>query len=114
MNDYRKIIGQTVTITVDRPLGTLHPQFPELRYPINYGYIAGIIAGDGSEQDAYLLGVDIPVDVYVGTVIAVIHRLNDVEDKWVVAPPGLPFTKDEIHDNTYFIEQYFKSEIFTA
>ena len=26
-------------------------------YPINYGYIEGVMAPDGEEQDAYILGV---------------------------------------------------------
>ena len=27
-------------------------------YPINYGYIEGVMAPDGEEQDAYILGVN--------------------------------------------------------
>ena len=50
-------------------------------YPVNYGYIEGIIAPDGEEQDVYVLGVDHPVKEFTGKIIAVIHRLNDVEDK---------------------------------
>ena len=51
------MLGKTVTVTIDRPLGSRHPRHPDLLYPINYGYIAGIMGGDGEEQDAYLLGV---------------------------------------------------------
>ena len=51
------MIGDIVTVTVDRPLGTYHPKHKDLYYPINYGYIEGIIAPDGEEQDAYILGV---------------------------------------------------------
>ena len=29
-------------------------------YPINYGYIEGVMAPDGEEQDAYILGVNEP------------------------------------------------------
>lgn len=46
-----------VTVKIDRPLGTFHPEHKDLYYPINYGYIEGLIAGDGEEQDAYVLGV---------------------------------------------------------
>lgn len=74
------MIGETVTVTIDRPLGTCHPEHPDLYYPVNYGYIEGVIGGDGEEQDAYVLGVDVPVESFTGTVIAVIHRNDDVEE----------------------------------
>ena len=51
-------IGRTVTVTVDRPLGSYHPEHKDMYYPINYGYVEGIMAPDGEEQDAYILGVD--------------------------------------------------------
>ena len=105
------MIDKTVTVTVDRPLGSYHPKHPDIYYPINYGYIEGILAPDGEEQDAYILGVDIPVETFTGTVIAIIHRFDDVEEKWVVAPEGMTFTKAEIETLTRFQEQYFDSEI---
>ena len=105
------MIGQAVTVTVDRPLGSYHPKHPDIYYPINYGYIAGIIAPDGEEQDAYILGVDEPVQSFTGTVIAIIHRFDDVEEKWVVAPAGRRLSKEEIEQAVHFQEQYFDSEI---
>ena len=101
----------TVKVTVDRPLGSRHPKYPDMVYPLNYGYIEGIIAGDGEEQDAYILGIDAPLDVFEGEVIAVIRRKNDAEDKWVVAKKGKKFTKEEIIAATLFQEQYFDSEV---
>jgi len=103
--------GKTVTVKTDRPLGSTHPKHSGLVYPVNYGYIEGIIAPDGEEQDAYILGVDEPVQEFTGQVIAVIHRKNDVEDKWVVAPEGSSFTEEEIISATHFQEQYFDTEI---
>ena len=105
------MIGKAVTVTVDRPLGSYHPKHPDLYYPVNYGYIEGIPAGDGEEQDAYILGVGIPVEKFTGSVIAIIHRRNDVEDKWVVAPEGMSFSKEEIKRLVQFQEQYFDTEI---
>ena len=35
----------------------------------------------------------------------------DGEEKWVVAPEGVSFTKEEIWERVYFQEQYFDSEI---
>ncbi|MGN0531519.1 MAG: inorganic pyrophosphatase [Eubacterium sp.] len=101
----------TVTVTIDRPMGSYHPEHKDLQYPINYGYIDGVIAGDGEEQDAYILGVDRPIESFTGKVIAVIHRQNDVEDKWVVAPEMLNFTVREIEEQVEFQEQYFVHSI---
>ena len=101
------MIGKIVTVTVDRPLGSLHPRHPDICYPVNYGYIQGIPAPDREDQDAYILGVDRPVEAFTGQIIAIIHRKNDVEDKWVVAPEGVRFTKEQILAATHFQEQYF-------
>lgn len=100
-----------VTVTVDRPLGTVHPQYPDMIYPVNYGYVKDVIAGDGEEQDAYILGVREPVESFAGVRIAVIRRLNDAEDKWVIAPEGISFSKAEIQKQTEFQEKYFRIEI---
>ena len=105
------IIGKTVDIIVDRPLGSRHPKHKELLYPVNYGYVAGVMGGDGEEQDVYLLGVDAPVSRFRAEVIAVIHRLDDVEDKWVVCPPGMHFTREEIARQVDFMEKYFDSRV---
>jgi inorganic pyrophosphatase len=105
------MIGTIVKVTVDRPLGSYHPKHKNLYYPINYGYIEGVIAPDGEEQDAYILGVDVPVKEFVGKIIAVIHRNNDVEEKWVVAPEDTSFTVDEIMEQVRFQEQYFDIEV---
>ena len=56
--DYGGILGKTVTGKVDRPIGSIHPKHAALHYPINYGYIEGILAADGEEQDAYIFGTD--------------------------------------------------------
>ena len=105
------MIGATVTVLVDRPLGSAHPDWPELIYPVNYGFVPGIMAADGEEQDAYILGVDRPLKRFSGQVVAVIRRLDDVEDKWVVAPEGRRFTKEQIAAAVDFQERYFQSEI---
>lgn len=105
------MIGSIVKVIVDRPLGSYHPKHKDIHYPVNYGYVPGVIAPDGEEQDAYILGVNEPISEFVGKVIAIIHRFDDVEDKWVVAPENMIFTKEEIMAQTAFQEQYFQTEI---
>ena len=105
------MIGDIVCVTVDRPLGSFHQKYKDMYYPINYGYIEGIIAPDGEEQDAYILGVDKPVEKFTGKIIAIVHRYDDVEEKWVVCPEDRSFTKDEIIEQIRFQEQYYQSEV---
>lgn len=105
------MLGKYVKVIVDRPLGSFHPKHKDIFYSVNYGYIEGIIAGDGEYQDAYILGIDKPITEFSGKVIAIIHRFNDVEEKWVVAPDNVSFSKDEIMERVYFQEKFFSIEI---
>lgn len=106
------LLGREVSVTVDRPLGAMHPEYPERLYPVNYGYLEGIIGGDGEPLDAYILGVDTPLKCYTGVAVALIHRRRDEEDKLVVAPRGVTLTKEQIFAQTEFMERYFDSVIY--
>ena len=105
------MLGKIVTVVVDRPLGSCHPKYKDLIYSVNYGYIPNIIASDGEEQDAYILGIDAPLKEFTGKVVAVIHRMNDIEDKWIVAPENAYFSKGEIIKKVAFQERFFDIEI---
>lgn len=105
------MLGKIVTVTVDRPLGSYHSKHHNIFYTVNYGYVKGILAGDGAYQDAYILGVNEPVKEFTGKVIAIIRRSDDVEDKLIVAPPDLVLTKDEIYEQVKFQEQFFNTYI---
>ncbi len=111
--DLAPLLGQSVTVTVDRPLGTRHPDFPETVYPVNYGYLADRVGGDGEAQDAYILGVDRPLDCFCGNVIAIIRRTDDCEDKLIVAPRGVAIPPDEIEAAVAFTERYFPHVLMT-
>lgn len=110
----RSFLGKTVDVVVDRPIGHVHvTKGITLHYTINYGYLPGITGGDGEEQDVYILGVNVPVDTFRGTVIGAIRRADDNEDKLVAAPEGMYFSADAIWQATYFVEKYFDSTIQT-
>ena len=64
---YQALIGQVVKGIIDRPMGSRHPDHEDLIYPVNYGYVDGVIGGDGAEQDVYLLGESSPVREFTGT-----------------------------------------------
>lgn len=105
------MIGDIVTVIIDRPLGSYHPEHKDMYYPVNYGFVEGTLAPDGEEQDAYVLGVNTAIEQFTGKIIAIIHRLDDVEDKWVVCPAHMTYTKEEIMEQVRFQEQYFRTEI---
>ena len=107
----KSYLGKTVNISIDRPIGSVHPKQDDIVYPINYGFIHKVLGGDGEELDVYLLGVDAPVKEYAARIIGIVHRRNDVEDKLIAAPEGRNFTVEEIMEAVRFQEQYYDSEI---
>ena len=108
----KSYLGKIVDIKIDRPLGYVHKKADySITCELNYGYIEGIIGGDGEELDVYLMGVDKPVESYNCRIIGIIHRNNDVEDKLVAAPIGMNFHQAEIAAAVHFAEQYFDSAV---
>jgi len=103
-------LGREVEIIVDRPLATLHPEFGFV-YEVNYGYIEGAKAPDGENLDAYFLGSDKPLRKAKGRVIAIVHRLNDDDDKLVVVANGFDPENDKIKKFVDFQERWFDYEI---
>lgn len=106
----RELLGKAVHVKVDRPVGYLHG---DILYPVNYGYIPGHLAGDGEEQDVYILGVSEPLERFDGYIIGAVRRKNDVEDKLVAAPKGTVFHQGQIAEMVAFQEQYFDSYILS-
>ena len=105
-------LGKEVTIEIDRPIGYEHHKGEKtLLYPINYGYIPGVLGGDGEELDVFLVGVDEPVKTYTGRIIGIVYRADDVEDKLVMAPSGASYSAEEIARDVYFQEKYYQSTI---
>lgn len=111
--DYSGVLGASVRGTIDRPLGSAHPRHPKMIYPINYGYVDGVYAGDGAEQDVYVFGTDQPLETFAGKVVGVYHRLNDNEDKWIVSLSGEMISAGDILNAIGFQEQYFMGELYT-
>jgi len=106
------LMGKSVTVTVDRPAGSVHPEHPDMIYPVNYGYIKGIPSGDGEWMDAYIPGSCEPISEFCGIVSGVIHRFDDCDDKLIVTAPDTVLTADEIRDTVSFCEKYFDSMLF--
>ncbi len=99
LEDY---LNKTVNVKIDRPFGSKHPQYGFI-YPVNYGFIPNTISGDGEELDCYILGVLEPLNEFTGKCIAIIHRINDDDDKLIVVPENMSFDIEEIEEH-YGIE----------
>ena len=109
----KEFLGKEVRVIFDRPLGSKHPNHDFL-YKVNYGYIPGVVAPDGEELDAYYLGTDQPLQEAKGIVKAIIHRLDDDDDKLVVMPKDAIISDNEIENAVNFQERWFKHEILRA
>ena len=106
----REFLGKNVDIMFDRPLGSKHPKHGFL-YEVNYGYIEGVKAPDGEELDAYYLGTDKVLEKAEGIVKAIIHRLDDDDDKLVVMPKDSKISEEEIEKAVAFQEKWFDHQI---
>ena len=45
-------------ILIDRPKDKSHPRYPELIYPLDYGYLEGTTAADGDGIDVWIGSLD--------------------------------------------------------
>ena len=103
-------LNQNVRVKVDRPLGSKHPRHGFI-YPVNYGFVPDTISGDGEELDCYVLGVFEPLNEFTGKCIAIIHRIDDNDDKLIIVPENRNFSNKEIDILIEFQERFFKHEI---
>ena len=44
----------TNSLVIDRPQGSSHPRYPQLIYPLNYGYLKNTGSSDGGGIDVWL------------------------------------------------------------
>ena len=76
--------------------------------------VPGVPAPDGDELDAYVLGIAEARERFTGRCIAVVHRLDDDDDKLVVVPDGVQLSDAEVTRLTKFQERYFTSTILRS
>lgn len=110
MTNSIEFLNKTVTVKIDRPIGSKHPEWNFI-YPINYGYVQNTKSYDGEEIDCYVLGIYEPIEFFTGKCVAIIHRINDNDDKLIIVPENKNYTDDEIRVLTDFQERFFESII---
>ncbi len=101
----KEYLGKKVKIIVDQPFGTY---YKNALYTSNYGYVPKTLAPDGMELDAYFLGPKVPLKEVEGICIAIIHRLDDDDDKLILIEDGKELTDEEIENEVNFREKYFR------
>ena len=106
----KSYLNKIVEVTVDRPLGSKHPKHG-FEYLANYGFLKGEKAPDGEDLDAYVIGITNPLESFTGRCIAIVHRLQDDDDKLIVVPEGMELTDDEIERAVEFQEKWFEHKI---
>ena len=105
--NHKEYLGKELNIVIDRELGSKHPEYGFI-YPVNYGYVPDTVSGDGEELDCYLLGVFEPVKTFKGKCIAIIHRVDDDDDKLIIVPKNKEYSDDAINALVKFQERYFE------
>ena len=105
--NHKEYLGKKLNIVIDRELGSKHPEYGFI-YPVNYGYVPDTVSGDGEELDCHLLGVFEPVKTFKGKCIAIIHRVDDDDDKLIIVPKNKEYSDDAINALVEFQERYFE------
>ena len=95
-------IGKIIGVKIDRELGSKHPKHGFI-YPVNYGFI-----GDVEDIVCYVLGVFEQIIDFTWKCIAVIHRINDYDDKLVFIPKDKNYSNDAIEALVEFQERFFE------
>jgi inorganic pyrophosphatase len=65
-------------ITIDRPRHKPHPRYPEIIYPLDYGYVNGTLGTDGDAVDVF---VGTATTGLVGAILTTDYRQQDREAK---------------------------------
>jgi inorganic pyrophosphatase len=100
-SDFWQHVEKLVTSThieVDRPKGSSHPHYPDMIYPVDYGYLVGTVSADGGGIDIWV-GSRSPRTV-TGVICTIDLLQRDAEVKIL-----LGCTEDEMQTIERFLNQ---------
>ena len=67
-------------VTIDRPYQSIHPDYPSIVYPINYGYINNTMGSDQEEVDIF---IGTATNKLVAAIVTTDFRKGDREWKFI-------------------------------
>ena len=105
-NDFWKAVDTLVSsgkIIIDRPKGSVHPKFPDVKYEVDYGYIENTSSMDGGGIDVWLGSL---VNKQVNAIICTVDLMKkDSEIKLLIGCTEEEMnTVYEFHNNTEFMK----------
>ena len=103
MADFWTRIDQLIAaneVVLDRPRGSRHPRYPDIVYPLDYGYLEGTAGGDGNEIDVWRGSMQ--EGRLVGIVCTIDISKRDTEVKLLIGcTPDEVETVFRFHNNEY-------------
>ena len=104
--DFWKSVDTLVSsgkIIIDRPKGSVHPKFPDVKYEVDYGYIENTSSMDGSGIDVWLGSL---AEKKVNAIICTVDLMKkDSEIKLLIGCTEEEMnTVYEFHNNTEFMK----------
>lgn len=105
----QEYLGKEVNVIVDQPYGSFHSHIPDLLLPVNVGYVNEAEFLDDAFQDAYIYGLEEPIEEYRGTVIAIVYR-KDGSTVFVVSKKT-SFDQKDVINTIGELEQYQDTQI---
>jgi inorganic pyrophosphatase len=97
-----KLLLESSELVIDRPKGSAHPKYPEIIFPLDYGYLKNTSGGDGNEVDVWRGSLK---DNRLDAIACTMDLLKrDVEIKLIVG-----CTEDEIEKIHQFHQNPFMS-----
>lgn len=103
-------LGKVINVIVEHTIGEPHSLYPDIQYLCNYGYVEEVLKNEGEFQNAYIYGVDEPINSFEGIVIAIIYRKGFDDAQWVVSKVGQTIKHDEIKKLVGFQEQFYETQ----
>lgn len=114
MTIHSEWLGRTIMVEIDCPAGCIHPRLEDTVFAIHFGFIPGTRGDDGFAIDVYVFddpGAIDPSTPFEATVIAIVHRKDDGQDKLVVSASGQRPTAEEVEAAVEFQEKWFKHTV---
>jgi inorganic pyrophosphatase len=101
-NNLDKLVVES-KIIIDRPKFSSHPRYPQIKYPLDYGYVEGTKSGDGHEIDVWI-GAN--SDRNVSAIACTFDKLKKDSEIKIL----LGFTEDDIE----IVSNFYNSEYMSA